>query len=159
MKGNMLRRMGLLFLSLVLIVLALSACSGSGSNAQAGSDSKVSASPGDDHDNDSDQTEGTAPGSTADAITTADNVLNIEAVNFNFGAKTFIAQSGKDLKIQFKSKEGVHGFAIDDLAVNITGNGEATIPADKLKPGSYAIYCSVFCGSGHSNMKATLLVK
>ncbi|MEB3100293.1 hypothetical protein [Ferviditalea candida] len=62
--------------------------------SQAGSDSKVSASQGNDHDNDSDQAEGTASSAATDSITAADNVLNIEAVNFNFGAKTFIAQSG-----------------------------------------------------------------
>jgi cytochrome c oxidase subunit 2 len=87
----------------------------------------------------------------------SNNELNIEATNFQFNEEKFVVKSGEEVMINFTSKEGVHGLAIDDFNINISDEGKATFTPDK--PGEYLIYCSIPCGSGHADMKATLVVE
>ncbi|GAB7388446.1 hypothetical protein BSNK01_22830 [Bacillaceae bacterium] len=83
--------------------------------------------------------------------------LNIEAKNWSFNEDKFVIKAGQPVKINLKNTEGMHGLAIDEFGVNIQGDGEAEFTPDK--PGEYTIYCSIPCGNGHADMKATLVVE
>lgn len=87
----------------------------------------------------------------------ADNTLDIEGKNFNFGETTFKVKAGEPVTINFKSTEGVHGLAIDEFDINISSKGTATFTPEK--PGKYIIYCNIPCGNGHKDMKSTLIVE
>jgi cytochrome c oxidase subunit 2 len=119
---------------LAAIILVLAACSGSENS----------------EDNDQ-QAESTSENQEST------NQLNIEATNFQFNKEQFVVKSGEEASINFKSTEGVHGLAIDDFDINISEEGEATFTPDK--PGEYVIYCSIPCGTGHADMKSTLVVE
>lgn len=87
--------------------------------------------------------------------------VEVHAVNFAFagpeGEKVFYVKAGEEVKVSLTSDEGMHGLAIEDTDVNIEdANGEAKFTPEK--PGEYKIYCSVFCGAGHSDMTAKLVV-
>ncbi len=87
----------------------------------------------------------------------SNNELHIRAVNYQFEQKEYVVEAGKEVTIQFTSEEGYHGLAIDEFDVKIQGNGKAVFTPDK--PGKYRIYCHIFCGTGHYDMEAILVVK
>ncbi|MEK3995156.1 cytochrome C oxidase subunit II [Psychrobacillus sp. FSL K6-2365] len=84
------------------------------------------------------------------------NELNITAINFEFDQTEYTVKSGETVKISFANKEGMHGIAIDGLDVDIKGDGGATFTPPE--PGEYTIYCNIPCGTGHADMKSTLIV-
>ncbi|TSI06178.1 hypothetical protein [Lysinibacillus sp. BW-2-10] len=86
--------------------------------------------------------------------------VEIIGVNFDFKGpndeKTFYVKAGEEVTLSLKSEEGVHGLAISDLKVNLDKDGEVKFTPEKA--GEYDIVCSVFCGAGHGDMKAKLVV-
>lgn len=84
--------------------------------------------------------------------------VEIEASNFQFNETEYHVNAGEPVTITLTSAEGGHGINIDEFDVNIAApGGEATFTPDK--PGEYKIYCNVFCGEGHGEMTATLIVE
>ncbi len=70
---------------------------------------------------------------------------------------------GDTVRFIVTSPDITHGFAINELGVNISfspgldGVQEVVIPPD-IAEGTYTVYCSIFCGSGHSHMKGTVII-
>jgi len=70
---------------------------------------------------------------------------------------------GEMVKFNIKSMDVWHGFAVNELGINLaipggkTVTSEVTIPAD-MKDGIYTMYCSVFCGLGHPYLKGQVIV-
>lgn len=85
--------------------------------------------------------------------------LDIQATNFEYngGQEEFVVQAGQEVTIEFESAENTHGLAIDEFDIDIQERGKATFTPEK--PGEYSIYCSVFCGDGHSSMQTKLIVE
>ncbi|MFD1927118.1 cytochrome C oxidase subunit II [Sporosarcina siberiensis] len=108
---------------------------------------------GKDTSNDTGQVEDT--GSSDEA--SVSNEFNISAINFEFDQAEYTVNAGEEVKISFANEEGMHGIAIDGLDVDIKGDGEATFTP--TEPGEYTIYCNIPCGTGHDDMKSTLIVK
>jgi cytochrome c oxidase subunit 2 len=122
--------------SVLALMLVLTACGGNSGGGSA--------------DNDA----GSAGSGNEMAV---DNTLDIQGQNFNFGQDTFKVKAGEPITINFKSTEGMHGLAIDEFDINISGEGTATFTPEE--PGEYTIYCSIPCGNGHKDMKSTLIVE
>ncbi len=87
----------------------------------------------------------------------ASNNLKITAENFKYNKKEYVVEAGKEVTIDFKSLEGYHGLVIDEFGVNLTGIGKTSFTPEKQ--GEFKIYCHVYCGHGHEQMTATLIVK
>ncbi len=107
---------------------------------------------GKDTSNDTGQVKNTS--SSDEAI--VNNDINISAINFEFDLEEYTVKAGEKVKISFANEEGMHGIAIDGHDVDIKGDGEATFTPTKL--GEYTIYCNIPCGTGHADMKSTLIV-
>ena len=90
-------------------------------------------------------------------------VFNIEGPQWEFHPRAIAVNPGDSIRILLTSPDVTHGFAINELGINTsyspndTGLVEVMIPADTPE-GTYTMYCSIFCGSGHSHMKGTILV-
>ena len=59
------------------------------------------------------------------------------------------------------SADGTHGFAIKELKVKVTiPKGGASVSAGFLasRPGTFDVACSEYCGPGHRDMRARLVV-
>jgi heme/copper-type cytochrome/quinol oxidase subunit 2 len=58
------------------------------------------------------------------------------------------------------SNDVTHGFQLDAFGISavITPGKITTVNFIAGAPGTYTFYCSVFCGSGHTTMKGTLIV-
>lgn len=92
-----------------------------------------------------------------DSGDTIDNTLDVQATEFTFDQEEYVVKSGQEVTVNLESTEGIHGFAIDEFGVDIQDSGTATFTPEE--PGEYEIYCSVPCGEGHEDMKATLIVQ
>lgn len=100
-----------------------------------------------------------APAPTAPAP--AMKKFTVTAKQFLFSPSTIIVNQGDAVQLTVTSEDVDHGFAIPAFGVG------QTIPAGKTitvnftadKTGSFPFFCNVFCGSGHKDMKGTLVVK
>lgn len=95
-------------------------------------------------------------------LSTVETNQNVQIVGKNFelngpnGEKTFYVKAGQEVTLSLKNEEGFHGLAIADLDVQLDQEGEVKFTPET--PGEYEIACSVFCGAGHGDMTAKLVV-
>ena len=136
---------GLLAILFIGLLFSLVACGGdeNGSASEEADNTKTTA-------------EQSNETSASDESVEVTNEVNLVATDFEFNQDKFVVQSGEEVTITLTNEEGHHGIAINELGVKIEGDGEAVIiPED---PGEYEIYCNIFCGEGHAEMVATLVV-
>jgi cytochrome c oxidase subunit 2 len=88
--------------------------------------------------------------------------IEVTAKRFAFVPDRLEVVEGDLVTLTVKSADGTHGIEIKKLKLKkeVPRGGSAvmltfTAPA----PGTYAITCSEYCGRGHDDMKATLVVK
>lgn len=79
---------------------------------------------------------------------------------WNFQPSEIYIPVGSEVDFFLSSKDVVHGFNIARKNVNmmaVYGNiNKTTVKFDK--PGVYDIVCHEYCGTGHQNMKAQVIV-
>ena len=69
---------------------------------------------------------------------------------------------GDEVTLAVRSADGTHGIEIKKLKVKQEiprGGSVVTLAFTAPSPGNYEIACSEYCGRGHDDMKATLVVK
>jgi cytochrome c oxidase subunit II len=88
--------------------------------------------------------------------------IDVVASGFSFEPEVIEVVEGERVVLRARSGDGKgHGIAIKEMKVKaaLPKTGEVVpIEVTADKPGTYAISCSVYCGSGHSRMKARLVV-
>lgn len=101
---------------------------------------------------------------TAESTTGADSAQGtaqevvVKASNFKFDQAEYRVKKGEPVKITLDNTQGAHGIQIKDFKVNLDNNKKtSTFTPDKA--GSFPIICSILCGTGHAEMKATLIVE
>jgi len=87
--------------------------------------------------------------------------FKITAKQFEFEPSTIEVNKGDKVRLIVTSTDVPHGIAIKEYGINeqLLVGKPVTIEFTADKEGSFTAYCSVFCGSGHSNMKGKLIVK
>ena len=86
--------------------------------------------------------------------------VQITASRYAFDPATIQVNAGEPVRIVIRSKDGVHGFSIPKLKIDVTvpkGGDPVTMEFTAPTAGRYEIACSEFCGSGHGQMKAALV--
>ncbi|HEX7519219.1 MAG TPA: cytochrome c oxidase subunit II, partial [Candidatus Deferrimicrobium sp.] len=68
--------------------------------------------------------------------------------------------AGKPVKFILSASDVLHGFYLPDFRVkmDMIPGRVTTLWVQPDRPGRYQIYCTVYCGTGHSNMLARLIV-
>jgi cytochrome c oxidase subunit 2 len=68
--------------------------------------------------------------------------------------------AGKPVKFILSASDVLHGFYLPDFRVkmDMIPGRVTTLWVQPDRPGSYQIFCTVYCGTGHSNMLAQLVV-
>jgi len=68
--------------------------------------------------------------------------------------------AGKPVKFILSAADVLHGFYLPDFRVkmDMIPGRVTTLLVQPDRPGSYQIFCTVYCGTGHSNMLAQLIV-
>jgi Heme/copper-type cytochrome/quinol oxidases, subunit 2 len=82
--------------------------------------------------------------------------LVIHAKNWEFDQEEYKVKVGEAVKISVESDSGFHGIKIKDTSYSIKSNESKVLSFDKA--GTYEIYCNIACGSGHTRMKAKIIV-
>lgn len=92
----------------------------------------------------------------------AARTIEVTAAEYRFQPDLIELVEGERALLKARATDGrKHGLAIKEMGIKATlpKTGE-TVPIELVagKPGTYTIACSVYCGSGHSRMKARLVV-
>ena len=86
--------------------------------------------------------------------------IQITASRFAFDPVLIQVNAGEPVRLVIRSKDGVHGFAIQRLKIDVQvpkGGDPVIVEFTAPTAGRYEIDCSEFCGSGHGRMKAALV--
>lgn len=87
--------------------------------------------------------------------------LKITAKQFQFEPATIEVSKGDRVRLIVTSADVPHGISIPEYGINerLDVGKPVTIEFTAEKEGTFTTFCSVFCGSGHSNMKGKIIVK
>ncbi|MBI1936399.1 cupredoxin domain-containing protein [Candidatus Woesearchaeota archaeon] len=96
-------------------------------------------------------------------IIASDNVkeFRMTAKQFSFEPGTIEINKGDKVRLIVTSIDVPHGISIPEYGINerLDPGTPKTIEFTADKEGTFTAFCSVFCGSGHSNMKGKLIVR
>jgi len=97
----------------------------------------------------------------AGGTTGAAREVKLTAKQFSFEPAEIRVKQGERIKLTVTSTDTTHGIAIPAFNVNLTleANQVASAEFTADKKGTFPFFCSVFCGSGHSAMKGSLIVE
>lgn len=87
--------------------------------------------------------------------------ISMTAKRWEFEPGTITVKKGQKVKLNIKSVDVTHGFALPDFGVSqrLEPGKEVTVEFTADKKGTFTFFCNVACGSGHSGMKGTLVVE
>ena len=87
--------------------------------------------------------------------------FDMTARQWEFEPSTITVKEGDKVKLNIKSIEGTHGFAISEFGINENLRPGETVTVEFIadKKGEYIFFCSVYCGEGHSGMRGKLIVE
>ena len=88
-------------------------------------------------------------------------VIEITAKKFEFSPAEVKIARGVPVTLRLKSLDRVHGFLQKDLGLDATIEPtQATdVTIEPATAGRYLVICDDYCGSGHGNMKMTIVVE
>ena len=87
--------------------------------------------------------------------------FKITAKQFAFEPETIEVNKGDKVRLIVTSVDVPHGIGIPEYGINerVDPGKQVTIEFVADKQGTFTTFCTVFCGSDHSNMKGKLIVK
>lgn len=87
--------------------------------------------------------------------------FKMTARQFQFEPSVIEVNKGDKVRLIVTSLDVPHGISIREYGINerLDVGKPVTIEFTADKQGTFTAFCSVFCGSGHSNMKGKLVVK
>ncbi|MDO8628368.1 MAG: cupredoxin domain-containing protein, partial [Nanoarchaeota archaeon] len=132
------------FIGLLMVLLVLTACSATVEQSSTVSNNQ---------DNDNSK--------LGDIVTSDVKEFTIIANDFDFSPASITVKQGDKVRFIVTSAENNHGFAIREYDINVAVNeGESkTVELVADKKGTFNFFCSVFCGSGHKEMKGVFIVE
>ena len=88
-------------------------------------------------------------------------VVEISAKRFEFTPAEVHLRAGEPVTIRLVGTDRAHGLLIKPLGVDLDASPEKPdqITITPTTPGSYPAICDHYCGSGHGNMKMTVVVE
>jgi cytochrome c oxidase subunit 2 len=105
----------------------------------------------------------TIPFVGAQAPEPADPTRNIDVKlsRYAFSPERIEVRLGEQVWLNVVSVDGAHGFQVKELGLNARTAARGRTVRVELTPkkaGAFEVTCSEYCGSGHSRMKAWLIV-
>ncbi len=100
---------------------------------------------------------------TTDATKPTEDVKEIfvTAKQFEFTPNPIKVKKGDKVILHVKSIDVTHGFQIPEYDINKPIKPGETVDIEFIadKPGTFTVYCSIFCGEGHPRMRGQLIVE
>lgn len=87
--------------------------------------------------------------------------ISMTVRSFEFVPSEVRVKEGERVRLVITNEDVPHGIAIPAFNVNqhIDEGGTATVEFTADKAGEYPFFCNVFCGSGHRDMRGSLIVE
>jgi cytochrome c oxidase subunit 2 len=88
-------------------------------------------------------------------------VVAYDAFQYGFDPDPLVVRAGERVRLLVKSRDVTHGAMIPEVDFSTTmppGNRKEAEFNAPAQPGEYPVFCSVFCGPDHGDMKGRLLV-
>ncbi len=88
-------------------------------------------------------------------------VVPISAKKFEFTPNLVRLKRGETVTLCLTSLDRPHGFLQKDLGVDadINPSKPVDVTITPTKAGTFTVICDDYCGSGHGNMKMTIVVE
>lgn len=97
------------------------------------------------------------------ASTTNKNIREIKVTAKRFSFSPDVIRLSLNEKVQFRitSEDVTHGFSVPELGIDqiIEQGKETAIDFQPTKKGTYRLLCSVTCGTGHSEMRGSIIIE
>jgi cytochrome c oxidase subunit II len=87
-------------------------------------------------------------------------VIAVTAKKWEFVPSRIVLHRGIPVIIELRSLDHKHGFAVPDLGirVDVTADKATRVRVVPTKLGTFPAHCDVFCGEGHEDMTAEVVV-
>ncbi len=87
-------------------------------------------------------------------------VIAVTAKKWEFAPSRIVLHRGIPAVIELRSLDHKHGFAVPDLGirVDVTPEKVTRVRVVPTKVGAFPAHCDVFCGEGHEDMTAEVVV-
>jgi cytochrome c oxidase subunit 2 len=88
-------------------------------------------------------------------------VVEYDAFQYNFAPDPLVVRAGEEVRLMVKSRDVAHGAMIPEVDFSTDIPTDRRKPADftaPAQPGEYPVFCSVFCGPRHGDMRGRLVV-
>src|SRR5699024_1587153 len=122
----------ILFIAMIALTLTMAACGDNNNNGGSGS-----------------AAEATNESSAED--------LKLVATNWAFDQEEYVIEAGQPINFSLENAEGHHTYEIKGLGIDIEEGKDQQYKINE--PGEYDIVCSTWCGAGHDDMTAKLIVE
>ena len=86
----------------------------------------------------------------------AEHEIVIVATNWAFDKEEYVVPKDTPVRIILET-DGAHGIKVAGTEINLDPGKRSQVVT--LKEGVYPFGCSIMCGTGHSDMQASLVVK
>ena len=93
--------------------------------------------------------------------TEATRTIDVRLSRYAFSPERIEVRLGERVSLNVLSVDGAHGFQVKELGLDARTPARGRTVVLELTPtkaGTFQITCSEYCGSGHSRMKAWLIV-
>jgi cytochrome c oxidase subunit II len=86
--------------------------------------------------------------------------IEVTLSRYAFSPERIEVRVGEQVLLNVASLDGAHGLQVKELGLNarVTARGRTMAMLTPRKAGTFPIACSEYCGTGHSRMKAWLIV-
>ena len=89
--------------------------------------------------------------------------FNISVEQWSFHPAVIKMNPGETVNFILTGKDVWHGFAVNELGINLAVPGGKTVASQVVIPenmpdGIYTFYCSTFCGLGHPYLKGEIII-
>jgi cytochrome c oxidase subunit 2 len=87
-------------------------------------------------------------------------VISVTAKKWEFVPSKIVLHRGIPVVLELRSLDHKHGFAVPDLGirVDVTADKATRVRVVPTKLGTFSAHCDVFCGEGHEDMTAEVVV-
>ena len=87
--------------------------------------------------------------------------VTITARNFTFSPAVVRLKKGEPVVFHLRAAQGVHGLNVPEVGLphELLTSREKTVRATPHQAGTFVVHCAVVCGTGHSHMGMTFIVK
>jgi cytochrome c oxidase subunit 2 len=88
-------------------------------------------------------------------------VIPITARRFEFDPREITLERGETVRLELRTEDVRHGFFVRPLGIDedIVPGQTTEVVVTPRTAGRYTTICDHFCGSGHGNMKMTIVVE